>query len=69
MWVCFRFFGRSISGRGANFTLGVPGQVGEGGEDGFEDAETLWSVYEGERRMLVPFRNAGEDADTWSERG
>lgn len=49
--------------------LGVPGLVGEGGEDGFEEDGALWSVYEGERRILVPFRSAGEDADMWSGRG
>jgi len=41
----------------------VTGLIDEGGEGGFEDKEALWSVIEGVRRMLVPLRRAGEDAD------
>lgn len=49
--------------------LGVPGLVGEGGEDGFDEDGALCSVNEEERRILVPFRRVGEDADMWSGRG
>lgn len=44
-------------------TLGVGGLSGEGGEGGLEDMEGLWSGLEGERRILVPLRSAGDDAD------
>jgi len=50
-------------------TLGVPGLAGEGGEDGSEETEALWSVNEEVRRMLDPFRSVGEDADMWRGRG
>jgi hypothetical protein len=48
--------------------VGVPAFGGEGGEDGFEEADALWSVNEEVRRMLVPvrIRSAGEDVDVWS---